>query len=105
MTAGRKITVPLLGLLLLTPLFAARPQAAGKAPAAKPAPQKQQAPPRPQQRQPGVNAQANAARKAAGGDQNNQAGVQTLQRLSKMTPEERQQALASLPPQRRQEIL
>jgi phage-related protein len=80
MTAGRTITVPLLGLLLLTSLFGARRQERGA-----------------------TAPRANGEKSAAA--QSNRPGVQALQRLARMTPEERQKALASLPPQRRQEIL
>jgi hypothetical protein len=83
MTAGRIVTVPLWGLLLLTSLFGAGPRERGDA----------------AQRE----SRANGAKKAA--PRNNQPGVQALQRLGRMTPEERQKALASLPPARRREIL
>jgi hypothetical protein len=80
MTSGRAVVLSLLGWFLLAPLVAGQEEARGDAA------------PRP-----------SAAKKAAG--QNNQPGVQALQRLAQMTPEERQKALANLPPQRRQEIL
>jgi phage-related protein len=91
MTAGRTITVSLLGMFLLTSLFGARRQERGTASPGRAAAERESAP------------QANGEKKAAA--QNNQPGVQALQRLARMTPEERQRALASLPPQRRREIL
>jgi hypothetical protein len=85
MTAGRTITVPLLGLLLLTSLFGARRQERGAA-------------------APRANGEKAKGEKNAAAP-NNRPGVQALQRLARMTPEERQRALASLPPPRRREIL
>jgi hypothetical protein len=106
MTAGRTITIPVLGLLLLTSLFGARRQERGAAPGrgakAGNAAAGQREAARPQ-RQAGANAEVNGEKKASA--QNNRPGVQALQRLAGMTPEERQKALASLPPQRRREIL